>query len=89
MTDFVLGSPTKTVLVDNGLGGVVVTTNTTPVSGAFTSISVIEDAVFSAFTEQNSSGGSMTGFVIPAGVTIFGRITGYTLSSGKVRAYTR
>lgn len=70
-----------------GQSGVRVTTNTTAVTGAFSSIQVLEDANFSAFTETGATGQAMTGFVIPAGVTLFGQITGYTLASGKVRAY--
>lgn len=82
------GTHAKRVAIGNGLAGVVVTTNTSPVSGQFTVIQVLEDANFSAFSETGASGQAMTGFVIPAGVAIFGRITGYTLASGKVRAHT-
>lgn len=71
----------------NGQGGVRVTTDTVAVTGNFTSIQILEDATFSVFTETGAAGSSMTGFVIPAGLTLFGKITGYTLSSGKVRAY--
>lgn len=70
-----------------GRGGVVVTTNTSAVTGVFCAIQVIEDANFSAFVETDSAGQAMTGFAIPAGVTLYGNITGYTLASGKVRAY--
>ena len=82
------GTHAKRMAIGNGLAGVVVTTNTSPVSGQFTAIQVLEDANFSAFAEAGASGQAMTGFVIPAGVAISGRITGYTLASGKVRAYT-
>ncbi len=78
----------KRMAVGNGLAGVVVTTNTSPVSGQFTVIQVLEEATFSAFAESGATGQAMTGFAIPAGVAIFGRITGYTLASGKVRAHT-
>lgn len=70
-----------------GASGVVVTTNTAAVTGSFYAVQVLEDATFSAFTESDASGQSMTGFAIPAGVTLYGNITGYTLTSGKVRAY--
>lgn len=74
-----------------GENGVTVTTNTSsvlaPAGGSFTAIQVLEDATFSAFTEIGAAGQAMTGFVVPAGITLFGRITGYTLTSGKVRAY--
>jgi len=69
--------------------GVVVTTNTTAVAGAFRTITVLADANFSAFTEVGASGQAMTGFVIPAGTDIHGDITAYTLASGKVRAYVK
>lgn len=68
-------------------GGVVVTTNTTAVTGRFSRITVLEAATFSAFSEANASGQAMTGFEIPAGTEIVGDITAYTLTSGKVRAY--
>lgn len=70
-----------------GENGVTVTTNTAAVTGSFTAIQVLEDVTFSAFTEIGAAGQAMTGFVVPAGITLFGRITGYTLTSGKVRAY--
>ena len=70
-----------------GALGVVVTTGTSPVVGTFYAVTVLEDATFAAFTEADAEGQSMTGFVVPAGVTLYGRITGYTLASGKVRAY--
>ena len=70
----------------NGSKGVVITANTVAVVGSFTSIQVLADAVFSAFVETGATG-VMTGFTIPAGVTLFGLITGYTLTSGTVRAY--
>lgn len=71
----------------NGRSAVKVTTNTTPVTGYFTIIQILEDAIFSTFTEENVTGQAMTGFTIPAGVTLFGTVTAYTLTSGKVRAY--
>lgn len=70
-----------------GALGVVVTTNTSPVTGVFYAVTVLEDATFAAFSEDDAEGQTMTGFVVPAGVTLYGRITGYTLTSGKVRAY--
>lgn len=70
-----------------GNGGVVVTTNTTAVTGTFTAVQILEDATFSVFTETGATGQTMTGFVVPAGVVLFGRITAYTLTSGRVRAY--
>lgn len=77
----------ETIVDGGGQAGVTVTTNTAAVTGTFTAITVLEDANFSAFTETGATGQAMTGFTIPAGTTLFGRITGYTLASGKVRAY--
>lgn len=70
-----------------GMAGVVVTTNTGAVTGVFGAIQILEDAVFSLFTETGASGQAMTGFAIPAGTVLYGLITAYTLTSGKVRAY--
>lgn len=70
----------------NLASGVVTTSDTNAVTGPFVAITVLIEATFSAFTETNGSG-AMTGVAIPAGVTIFGQITGYTLTSGTVRAY--
>lgn len=70
-----------------GLGGVLVETGTTPVTGNFSRIDVIATATFSAFTENNASGDVMTGFAITAPAIIRGNITGFTLTSGAVRAY--
>lgn len=77
----------ETVVDRSGALGVVVTTNTSAVTGSFYAVTVLEDATFSAFSESDASGQAMTGFAVPAGVTLYGRITGYTLTSGKVRAY--
>jgi len=77
----------ETVVDGGGQAGVVVETGTTAVTGSFSSITILADAVFSAFTETDATGDAMTGFTIPAGVTLFGKITAFTLTSGKVRAY--
>lgn len=70
----------------SGLGGTTNTSNTTAVTGEFSAIQVISDAVFSSLTEPGATG-SLTGITISAGVTLFGRFTGYQLTSGVVRAY--
>lgn len=72
-----------------GQHGVVVETGTTAITGNFVAIQVLNDATFSAFAENSASGDAMTGFSIPAGITIFGDITGFTLSAGKVRAHIK
>lgn len=65
---------------------VIVSTGTTQVTGNICAIQVLEDATFSEFTEVNATG-SMVGITVPAGVTLYGDINSYTLTSGKVRAY--
>lgn len=70
-----------------GEQGVVVTTNTVAVVGGFCAVQIIADAVFSEFTEVGATGQSMVGISLPAGMVIFGTISGYTLASGAVRAY--
>lgn len=69
-----------------GTAAATITTNTTAVTGTFAAITVLSDAVFTSLTRANTTGtlGSTT---IPAGVTIFGDITGYKLASGAVIAY--
>lgn len=71
--------------------GVVTETGTTPVTGDFYAIQVIEAATFTTFTENGASGDAMTGFSVPAGTMLYNGkgITAFTMSSGKVRAYKR
>jgi hypothetical protein len=70
-----------------GAKGNVVTSNTTPVVGNFYAIHILVAATFSALGEHDSSGQAMTGFAIPANTWLYGKFTGYTLTSGTVRAY--
>lgn len=70
-----------------GLGGVIVETGTTPITGNFSRIEVLTTATFSAFAENNAAGDAMTGFAIAAPAIIRGNITSFTLTSGAVRAY--
>jgi hypothetical protein len=77
----------STVVDDSGRAGVVVRTSTTTATGSFNAIQVLADATFSLLTESGATGDTMTGFVVPAGVTLFGNFTAFTLTSGKVRAY--
>lgn len=69
-----------------GAAGFFVETGTTPVTGDFSEIQILEAATFTLFTESLNNGDAMTGFAIPAGITLKGRISAFTLSSGKVRA---
>lgn len=86
------------VVVDGGgQAGVHTETGTTAVVAAtvipgstdFTAIQCMADTVFALLTDASASASSdtMTGFTVPAGTTIFGRFTAFTLTSGKVRAY--
>ena len=70
-----------------GQYGAFVETGTTAVTGDFSAITVLDDATFSAITAQNLTGDVITGFAIPKGITLFGRFTEFTLTSGKVIAY--
>lgn len=71
--------------------GVVVETGTTAVTGDFYAIQVLTAATFTTFTENGATGDAMTGFSVPAGVTLYNGlgITAFTLSAGAVRAYKR
>lgn len=73
--------------------GVVITT-TTPVTGVFTSILVLSNAVFTTLTSQgHTKDGSVTQAVaadygtVNAGTVLYGTFTAITLTSGKVIAY--
>ena len=70
-----------------GKGGAVYENGTDAVSGNFGCITALEDSVFSALTASNWTGDSTASLPLKAGVTIFGRFTAFTLSSGKVVAY--
>lgn len=69
-----------------GHASATITTNTTAVAGNFIAVTVLADAVFESLTRANTSG-SLGATIVPAGVTIFGTITGYQLTSGAVIAY--
>lgn len=56
-------------------------------SGEFCAITMVEDTVFSALTWPELDGDTITGVTFSAGFTIYGQITAFTLTSGKVLAY--
>jgi len=66
---------------------VVVTSNTDAVTGHFSVIQCLTATTFAALTESNKTGQAMTGTAFQAGTILFGDFTGYTLTSGMVRAY--
>jgi hypothetical protein len=71
---------------ETGLNAATITTDTAAVTGTFAAITVIADAVFTSLTRANTTG-TLGATTVPAGVTIFGDITGYELASGAVIAY--
>lgn len=70
-----------------GRGGAVFEDGTDVVTGDFCAIQVIEEATFSAITWAKLSGDTFTDIAIPAGTVLFGQISAFTLSGGKVLAY--
>lgn len=64
-------------------------TGTTAVTGDFSAIQCLEDTVFSLLTRPDFTGDAITGVTISAGTILYGRCTAFTLTSGKVIAYTR
>ena len=69
-----------------GQGGAVYVSGTTQTSGNFGAIQAVADSVFSALVAGNWTG-TTTNLPLPAGATIFGNFTSFTLTSGKVVAY--
>lgn len=73
-----------------GQRGTVDTDDTVAVTGEFSVIQIIEEAIFTALTEEEGGGsGSLVGPTHPQDRLLWGRFTGYTLASGQVRAYKR
>ena len=69
-----------------GQGGAVYVTDTTQTDGSFGAIQAVADTVFSALVAGNWDG-TTDDLPLPAGATIFGNFTSFTLTSGKVVAY--
>ena len=69
-----------------GQGGAEYVTDTTIRNGAFGAIQAVADSVFSALVARNWTGNA-SDLPLPAGATIFGDFTSFTLTSGKVVAY--
>ena len=76
----------------NGYGFNVVTDGNAH-SGDFSAITILTDTVFDSITGNNiqlhgtSSTDALDGITIPAGITIFGKISAFELASGSVIAY--
>ena len=86
LTDSQLRAAPVPTTETRGISAATITTNTTAVTGTFAAITVLSDAVFTSLTRANTTG-SLGSTTVPAGVTIFGDITGYQLASGAVIAY--
>lgn len=68
-------------------GGTVVN-DTTPTTGTFGAIQVINEAVFSAITAPEYTNASdLTTITLSAGTVLYGRFTAFTLTSGVVVAH--
>jgi hypothetical protein len=70
-------------------GARYVSTLATSISGVFGAIQATEDAVFTSITASNWTGDSPANLKLPAGASIFGEFTAFTLTSGKVLAYNK
>lgn len=70
-----------------GQNGGVVIYGTTPVTGNFTWISVVNDAVFDALDTNLEDSAGLLGITIPAGFGFGGQTSSVTLLSGVVIAY--
>ena len=80
-----------------GQMGAIVETGTTAVTGKnIAAIQMIEDTVFAALTPSDTTNGYGVGsyngdtlgsITLPAGMTIYGNWTAFTLASGKIIAY--
>lgn len=70
-----------------GSKGATYENGTTAVTGNFGSITALENSVFSLLTASNWDGDATTSLPLPAGTTIYGKFTAFTLTSGKVVAY--
>lgn len=72
-----------------GVSGAKYESGTTAVTGNFCAIQALAESVFALLTCAEWSGDSTAGLPLPAGVTIYGQFTAFTLTSGKVIAYNQ
>lgn len=61
--------------------------DTTERTGEWKAITILENATFTTLTASNWDGGSTSGLVVGAGVTLFGQFTKIKLASGRIVAY--
>ncbi|HWL51353.1 MAG TPA: hypothetical protein VNQ90_02900 [Chthoniobacteraceae bacterium] len=69
-----------------GAHGAKVVTDTNEATGPFYALTALDDSVVASATSSNVSG-NLTDLPLPAGTTIYGTFTAFTLTSGKVIAY--
>jgi hypothetical protein len=69
-----------------GQGGAIYVADTTQTDGNFGAIQAIEGSVIT-LTASNWTPSTASAIPLPAGTTIFGSFTSFTLTSGKVIAY--
>jgi len=70
-----------------GAAGCVNETGTTAVTGEFCKIVCLTATTFAALSDDLATGDALTGIALPAGTELVGRFSGFTLTSGAVRAY--
>jgi len=80
-----------------GQAGAIVETGTTAITGkSIVAIQFIEDTIFTVLTPADTTNGygvpaangdTLASITLPAGMTIYGRWTAFTLASGKIIAY--
>tara|TARA_Y100000385_G_scaffold189510_1_gene195786 strand:+ start:413 stop:676 length:264 start_codon:yes stop_codon:yes gene_type:complete len=69
------------------LGGVEIFTTAAQTSKDYYAIYFVQESVISALTMTDSTGSSNLLTTVPAGMTLFGKITAITLTSGLAIAY--
>lgn len=69
------------------LGGVEIFTTAAQTSKDYYAIYFVKESVISTITITDSTGSSALHTTVPAGMTLFGKITAITLTSGLAIAY--
>jgi len=72
-----------------GTLGATYESGTSAIVGEFGAIQALADSVFSLFTATDWDGDTTASMPLPAGAVVFGQITAFTLTSGRVVAYKR
>tara|TARA_R110002110_G_scaffold308632_6_gene522254 strand:+ start:336 stop:599 length:264 start_codon:yes stop_codon:yes gene_type:complete len=85
-----MGIKNTQVLLNEQLGqqnGIEVFTTTAQTGKDFYAIYFVQESVISAITMTDSTGASALVTTIPAGMTLFGKVTAITLTSGLAIGY--